>query len=49
VNGSLDVLETVGKKTIQAINDKDPNLRQTKELFKKATTGPPKPNLSQVC
>jgi hypothetical protein len=46
VTGSLDVLESVGKKTIEVINDKDPNLRQTREFIKKAA--PAKPNLSQV-
>jgi len=39
-------LESVGKKTIEVINDKDPNLRQTREFIKKAA--PTKPNLSQV-
>ena len=48
MTGSLDVLESVGKKTIEAINDKDPNLRQTREFIKKATTGSNKPNLSQL-
>lgn len=51
VNGSLDVLENVGKKTIEVLNDKDPNLRSTREFFKIAsdvTAATGKPNLSHV-
>jgi hypothetical protein len=51
VNGSLDVLESVGKKTIEVLNDKDPNFKATKDLIKKAAEVPfipAKPNLSQV-
>jgi hypothetical protein len=42
-------LESVGKKTIEAINDKDPNLKQTREFIKKTVAAPAKPNLLQVC
>jgi hypothetical protein len=49
VAGSLDMLETVGKKTFEMINDKDPNFKQTKELLKKVPVQiAAKPNLSQV-
>jgi hypothetical protein len=49
---SLNLLETVGKKTIEAINDKDPNFKNTRNFLSKvpATLVPiqSKPNLSQV-
>ena len=49
---SLNLLETVGKKTIEAINDKDPNFKNTRNFLSKvpATLVPiqAKPNLSQV-
>lgn len=49
---SLNLLETVGKKTIEAINDKDPNFTNTRNFLSKvpATLVPiqSKPNLSQV-
>lgn len=49
VTGSLDVLESVGKKTFEMISDKDPNFKQTRELFKKVPMpNSAKPNLSQV-
>lgn len=49
VSGSLDVLESVGKKTFEMISDKDPSLKQTKELLKKVPVPVSnKPNLSQV-
>ncbi|CAF0847718.1 unnamed protein product [Brachionus calyciflorus] len=35
VNSGLDVLEAVGKKTIGLINDKDPNLQQTRSILTK--------------
>ncbi|XP_069130382.1 protein FAM114A2-like isoform X1 [Argopecten irradians] len=45
VTGSLDVLETIGKKTFDVIKDHDPGLRKTKEvLFHRGD----KPNLSQI-
>ncbi|KAK3099672.1 hypothetical protein FSP39_007841 [Pinctada imbricata] len=46
VTGSLDVLETIGKKTFDVIKEHDPVLRKTREvfLFDKGD----KPNLSQV-
>ncbi|XP_060073327.1 protein FAM114A2-like [Ylistrum balloti] len=45
VTGSLDVLETIGKKTYDVIKDHDPGLRKTKEvLFHRGD----KPNLSQI-
>ncbi|CAF1040516.1 unnamed protein product [Didymodactylos carnosus] len=34
VSGSLDVLETVGKKTFEAINEVDPELKGTRHLLK---------------
>ena len=51
VNGSLDVLENVGKKTIEVLHDKDPNLRNTREFFKMASdvsAASGKTNLSEV-
>ena len=49
---SLNLLETVGKKTIEAINEKDPNFKNTRNFLSKvpATLVPiqSKPNLSQV-
>lgn len=43
------MLESVGKKTFEIISDKDPNLKQTKELLKKVPVPiANKPNLSQV-
>ena len=49
---SLNLLETVGKKTIEAINDKDPNFTNTRNFLSKvpSTLVPiqSKPNLSQV-
>ena len=49
VTGGLGVLETVGRKTFQAINDKDQNLKQTREFLKNVpTTMNQKPNLSEV-
>ncbi|XP_033743306.1 protein FAM114A2-like isoform X2 [Pecten maximus] len=45
VTGSLDVLETIGKKTFDVIKDHDPGLHKTKEvLFQRGD----KPNLSQI-
>jgi len=48
----LDVLESVGKKTFNALHEKDPNLKQTRELLKKVPVSiasmNQKPNLSQV-
>jgi len=51
VNGSLDVLENVGKKTIEVLHDKDPNLRNTREFFKMASdvsAASGKTNLSEL-
>ena len=48
ITGSLYVLESVGKKTFEMINDKDPNFKQTRELLKKVPINAAKPNLSQV-
>lgn len=49
VTGGLGVLETVGRKTFQAINDKDQNLKQTREFLKNVpTTMNQKPNLSEL-
>jgi hypothetical protein len=48
VAGSLNVLETVGKKTFETLNEKDPNLEITRGLLKKVPTTSQKPNLSQV-
>ena len=48
VAGSFNVLETVGKKTFETINDKDPNLRKTRGLLSKTISNSQKPNLSQV-
>lgn len=45
VTGSLDVLEGIGKKTMDVLKDKDPGLQQTKAIL----TGKPNlPVLSQV-
>jgi hypothetical protein len=50
---SLEVLETVGKKTIEVINDNDPNFKNTRSFLSKvpSTIVPiqQKPSLSQVC
>lgn len=50
MTGGLGVLETVGRKTFQAINDKDQNLKQTREFLKNVPTTMTnqKPNLSEV-
>jgi hypothetical protein len=42
------VLETVGKKTFETLNEKDPNLEITRGLLKKVPATSQKPNLSQV-
>lgn len=42
------MLETVGKKTFETLNEKDPNLEITRGLLKKVPTTSQKPNLSQV-
>ncbi len=50
MSGGLDVLETVGRKTFQVINDKDQNLKQTREFLSKVPSKitAQKPNLSQL-
>jgi len=45
VSGSLDVLETVGKKTFDVINEADPDLKGTRRLLSKQN----RPTLSDVC
>ncbi len=45
VSGSLDVLETVGKKTFDVINEADPDLKGTRRLLNKQN----RPTLSEVC
>lgn len=49
---SLNLLETVGKKTIEAINEKDPNFTNTRNFLSKVPASlvpiQSKPNLSQV-
>ena len=45
VTGSLDVLETLGKKTFDALNEHDPGLKKTRGLLKE---GGNKPNLSAI-
>ncbi|CAF0978620.1 unnamed protein product [Adineta steineri] len=44
VSGSLDVLETVGKKTFDVINEADPDLRGTRRLLSKQK----QPTLSEI-
>lgn len=44
VSGSLDVLETVGKKTFDVINEADPDLRGTRSLLSKKK----QPTLSEI-
>lgn len=46
INGSLDTLETVGKKTLEVLQEGDPGLRKKRALFFQNTE---KINLSQVC
>ncbi|CAF5129878.1 unnamed protein product, partial [Rotaria sp. Silwood1] len=44
VSGSLDVLETVGKKTFDVINEADPALQGTRRLLRKQN----QPTLSEI-
>ncbi|CAF3568145.1 unnamed protein product [Rotaria sordida] len=44
VSGSLDVLETVGKKTFDVINEADPDLKGTRRLLSKQN----RPTLSEI-
>jgi hypothetical protein len=44
VSGSLDVLETVGKKTFDVINEADPELKGTRRLLSKRN----QPTLSEI-
>lgn len=46
INGGLDTLETVGKKTLEVLQEGDPGLRKKRALFFQNTE---KINLSQVC
>lgn len=51
MSGSLNVLETVGKKTFETLSERDPNLQITRGLLNKVPNALPssqKPNLSQV-
>ena len=43
VTGSLDVLETLGKKTFDAINERDPGLKKSRAFLHNKGD---KPNLS---
>lgn len=45
VTGSLDVLETLGKKTFDVINERDPGLKKTRGFLRDRGD---KPNLSAV-
>lgn len=45
INGGLDTLETVGKKTLEVLQDGDPGLRKKRAFFQNTE----KINLSQVC
>lgn len=45
ISGGLDTLETVGKKTIEVLQDGDPGLRKKRAIFFQNTE---KINLSQV-
>lgn len=45
INGGLDTLETVGKKTLEVLQEGDPGLRKKRAIFFKNTE---KINLSQV-
>lgn len=45
INGGLDTLETVGKKTLEVLQEGDPGLRKKRALFFQNTE---KINLSQV-
>ncbi|XP_023931122.1 protein FAM114A2 isoform X2 [Lingula anatina] len=45
MTGGLDVLESIGKKTMDVISEKDPGFAHTKGLFKDKGS---KPNLSQM-
>lgn len=46
INGGLDTLETVGKKTLEVLQEGDPGLRKKRALFSQMDE---KINLSQVC
>lgn len=47
VSSGLNTLETIGKKTMDVLQEGDPGLKKKRALF--SSREPDKPTLSQVC